>query len=374
MTTGDVPEDLINPLESVGDLCEKYNVPPVNLREGEFVPDDLQEEYDELLDLSESYDQVSSLKLERFLGEYVDLDETRESRYYLWDIGVVEKKNIVPETYPSLANLGFSDLKKVPTNSDMNKNGFQFKEHYLIFCNRLARNFYLTGKLGNVRADTVTLSVPISYRQLGLPETTRETILAAHWRGPETIDELRSRAGTEFFIQKGTESYEHGLQDRTEFFFEKRDDRWHLQIEELLPRMGTLHSLHTTFRGREIKYYTRYIHAILDEECRECFHLDGAIRGYGNLDDFIERHIERELQNPNPLKKMSNRYKMFKLDSPTGEISDFGEIAGLFFKHNPHVQRFFEGDSEEAEELEEERARWYQSDFEGDWLEDELTA
>lgn len=372
MDPENVPNPIINQIETVGALCEKYNVPPRNLRKGEFTPDDLKNEYAELKDLSESYDQISSTRVDWFLAENVELDNTRETRYYLWDIAVVEKDGIVPETYPSLANLGFNDLYEVPTDADMNKDGFEFENHYLIFCRRLASNFHLTGKLSDSRNDSVSLSVPISYHQLGLPETTREMFLAAHWRGPETIDELRSRAGTEFFIQKGTESYEHGLQDRTEFLFEKRDSRWHLQIEELLPRMSTLHSLHATFRGREIKYYTRYLHAILDEDCCACFHLDGAIRGYGDLSTFIERHTEHELQNPNPLKKMSSRHKLFKLDSSNGEISDYGEIAGLFFKHNPHVQRFFEGDSEEAEELEEKRARLFRSDFRGDWLDDEL--
>ena len=372
MTSGDLPEPLLTQIKTVGELCEKYNVPPKNLRRGEFTPDDLKQEYDKLNDLSESFDQTSSMKVDRLLGENVELDETREARYYLWDIAVAEKNEIVSEMYPHLGSLGFNDLKEVPTDADMNKNGFEFRNHYLIFCSRLADNYYLTGKLGNIRDDEISLSIPISYHRIGLPETTRETILAAHWRGPETIDELRSRTGTEFFIQKGTESYEHGLQDRTEFFFEKRDGRWHLQIEELLPRESIFHSLHTTFRGREIKYYTRYLHTILNEDCQDCFHLDGAIRGYGHLEDFIERHTERELQNPNPLKKMSSRDKLFKLDSPSGDIGDFGEIAGLFFKHNPHVQRFFEGDSEEAKELEEKRAQWYRSDFDGDQLKDEL--
>jgi hypothetical protein len=102
--------------------------------------------------------------------------------------------------------------------------------------------------------------------------------------------------------------------------------------------------------------------------------MDGAIRGYGSLEKFVERHTERELQEPNTLKQMSSRHKLFQVDSPDGIINDFGEVAGLFFKHNPHVQRFFEGDSEYANELEENRASHFRFDFDSDRVQDVIGA
>jgi hypothetical protein len=363
MSQDEPPEDLLNQLGKVISLCEENNVHPKNLEEGEFVPENTQKEYNELKNLVSSYEDISKVKVDRYLRNNIELDKVREAKHYLWDIAVVEKENIAFEEYPDLKKDIENSLKKVPSEADMNKNGFEFRDHYLIFCSRLYRNYYLVGKLNTIRSDEIELSVPISYSRLGIPETTREYILAAHWRGPETIDELRSRSGNEFFVQKGTESYEQGLQDRTEFYFERRNDRWHLQIEELLPRTGINYSLHANLRDRVINYYTRYLHAVVDEDCKQCFHMDGALREYGDLEDFVDRHVEKELSDSNQLKKMSNRYKLFKLDSKKGKIEDFGEVAGLFFKRNPHVQRFFEGDSEYADEIEQKRASSFESDF-----------
>lgn len=374
MSSEELPQDFVNKLKEVIELCEEYNIRPKNLDDREFAPDDAQENYDHLMEIVEGYDEISRVKVLRWLGENVSLDPSRETKYYLWDIAVRKKDNLVPDVYPNLCGFNDDDLIDIPKSADMNKDGFEYKKHYLIFIRRLAQNYYLTGKLGTLRSSGVNLSVPVSYNRLGMPDTTREMILAAHWRGPETIDELRDRSGSEFFIQKGTESYDHGLQDRTEFYFELRDGKWHLQIEELLPRTGIFYSPHTTYRDNKIQYYTRYFHAIVDEECKNCYHMDGAIRGYGTLEKFIERHIKQELQEPNILKRVSNRHKLFKVDSPDGEIYEFGEVAGLFFKHNPHVQRFFEGDSEYASELEENRASHFRFDFDSERVQEAIGA
>lgn len=374
MSSEELPQDFVNKLKEVIELCEEHNVRPTNLDNSELAPDDAQESYDMLIEMIDDYNEISRVEVLRWLGENVSIDPSRETKYYLWDIAVREKKDLVPENYPDLCSFNDNDLIDIPQNVDMNKNGFGYKEHYLIFIRRLAKNYYLTGKLASLRSTDVNLSVPVSYSKLGMPDTTRETLLAAHWRGPETIDELRDRFGSEFFIQKGTESYQHGLQDRTEFYFELRDGKWHLQIEELLPRTGIFYSPHTAYRNNEIKYYTRYFHAIMDNICENCYHMDGAIRGYGSFRKFVERHTERELQEPNILKRMSSRYKLFKVDSPDGAINDFGEVAGLFFKHNPHVQRFFEGDSEYATQLEEERASHFRFDFDSDRVQEAIGA
>lgn len=374
MNNEELPQDFIDKLKKMISLCEKHNIRPRNLDDRVFAPDVAQDSYDELMDLVEHYDEISRVKVLRYLGNNVDINPNRESRYYLWDIAVAEKNGIVYENYSDLSGFGDGSLKEIPEDVDMNKDGFEYKNHYLIFIRRLANNYYLVGKLNSLRGPEVNLSVPISYSKLGLPDTTRETILAAHWRGPETIEELRSRSGSEFFVQKGTESYQHGLQDRTEFYFELRDGNWHLQIEELLPRTGIFYAPHTHIRDNEIRYYTRYLHAIVNEDCTDCYHLDGALRGYGTLDNFIERHRVKELQNPNPLKRMSSRHKLFKIDSPNRGIADYGEISGLFFKHNPHVQRFFEGDSEYATDLEDNRASHFRFDFDRDRIRQELSA
>lgn len=374
MSSEELPQDFVTKLKEVIELCEEYNIRPMNLDNRELAPDDAQESYDELMDIIDGYNEIPRTKVLRWLGEAITLDPSRETQYYLWDIAVREKNDLVSKNYPDLCSFADDDLIDIPQTADMNKNGFEYKDHYLIFIDQLAKNYYLTEKLGSLRSNNVNLSVPVSYSKLGMPDTRRKMMLKAHWRGPETIDKLRDRSGSEFFVQKGTESYQHGLQDRTEFYFELRDREWHLQIEELLPRTGIFYSPHTAYRDAEIKYYTRYFHAIMDEKCEYCIHMDGAIRGYGSFEKFVERHTERELQEVNTLKRMSSRHKLFRVDSPDGAINEFGEVAGLFFKHNPHVQRFFEGDSEHATELEENRASQFQFDFDSDRVQDAIGA
>jgi len=374
MSSGKVPRDLLDQMETVASLCEDENVRVKSLSFGNFASDDLEEEYESLRSIVETYEDISRVKVERELANQIEIDETRECRYYLWDIAVAEKRGILKETYPEFNDGSSGDLIRVPPEADMNKNSFEFKNHYLIFCSRLAQNYRLVEKLKQIRSKKVHLAVPIAFSKIGLPETTRQSKLAAHWRGPETLQELQDRAGREFFVQKGTESYDHGLQDRTEFYFEKRDGQWHLQIEELMPRTGIRHSFHTSLADEMLEYYTRYLHAIVDDECERCIHLDGALRSYGTLEDFIDRHVNHELRNPNPLKKMSKRRKLFKIDSPEGVLTDFGEIAGLFFKHNPHVMRFFEGDSEWAGELEDKRASLLEFGLSTDRVQEQLKA
>jgi len=374
MSTDEVPPDLLEQMGTVASLCEEENIRVKSLSFGNFASEELMEEYESLKSIVNHHEDISRVKVERELAKQIEIDETRECRYYLWDIAVVQKQGILKETYPEFTGGNSGDLIGVSPEADMNKNSFEYKNHYLILCSRLSQNYRLVGKLNQVRTETVNLAVPITYSKIGLPDTTRQSKLAAHWRGPETLQELQDRSGHEFFVQKGTESYDHGLQDRTEFYFEKRDGKWHLQIEELMPRTGIRHSLHTSLADEMLKYYTRYLHAIVDEECEQCFHLDGALRSYGTLDDFIDRHVNRELQNPNPLKRMSKRRKLFKIDSPEGDLSDFGEIAGLFFRNNPHVLRFFEGDSEWAEELEEKRARLLEFGLSTDRVQEQLKA
>lgn len=367
MVERELPESVRDPLEEIIVLCNEYNIPEKNLRESEFVPDEIAHTYSALRDAVENYPNISWLKVQRSIGENIDIDLSEETKFYLWDIAVIQKREIVLNNYPELKQKINNGLIRVPKSADMNKNGFEYQDHYLIFDNRFSQNFHLVGLLNDIRDDAVEVHVPITFDQLGDPDTTRKTFLKEHWAGPETVDRLQARRAPEF-IQKGTESYKEGIMDRTEFYFYKRDDDWHVQIEELLPQDGVRYSPHTKFQGNEIKFYTRYVHAILGPDCELCYHLDGAFRSYRKKPNFIKRHRDLELRQSKRLKEMSDRYKFFKVDSPDSGFIDYQELIGLFFKNNPHVVEFFEGESVETREMERNRSQSFRFNFDNDYV------
>lgn len=363
MAEQDVPEDVLRSIQEVIELCNQHNVPPKNLDNEEFVPDDLSRAYAGLINIVADHPNISMVKVDREIGKHVDISLNEEAKFYLWDIAVVQKRDIALDTYTKLEDETENGLIEVPATADMNKNGFRYKDHYLIFDSRFYQNFKLVNHLNNLRSSTICLYAPITFNQLGDPETTRQMFLKEHWAGPKTVDRLKSRRAPEF-IQKGTASYQDGVMDRTEFYFNVRDGEWHIQIEELLPRTGVRYSPHATFRSQDLRFYTRYVHAILGSDLERCYHLDGALRSYQTKDRFVKRHTKVDLREPNQLKVMSDRHKIFKIESQEGGFTDYQKIIGLFFKHNPHVKEFFDGQSEETREQEERRSRAFRNEFE----------
>lgn len=102
MSSGKVPRDLLDQMETVASLCEEENVRVTSLSFGNFVPDNLEKEYESLKSIIEAYEDISRVKVERELANQIEIDETRECRYYLWDIAVAEKQGILEENYPDI--------------------------------------------------------------------------------------------------------------------------------------------------------------------------------------------------------------------------------------------------------------------------------
>ncbi|WP_282352314.1 hypothetical protein [Haloferax volcanii] len=177
MPTDEVPPDLLEQMGTVASLCEEENIRVKSLSFGNFASEELIEEYKSLKSIVADHEAISRVKVERELAKQIEIDETRECRYYLWDIAVVQKRGILKETYPEFTGGNSGDLIEVPPEADMNKDSFEYQNHYLILCSRLSQNYRLVGKLNQVRAEAVDLAVPITYSKIGLPDTTRQSKL-----------------------------------------------------------------------------------------------------------------------------------------------------------------------------------------------------
>lgn len=307
-------------LSKVQNLCEDYNIPAKNLRREEFVPNDLAKEYKKLKRLAE--DNESYHFLEREIAKGVSLSPDQIQKFYRWDIAVKRKNGIVQETYPELLDQQDQNLIEVPADADFNKDGFEYRNHYLIFGTPIISNFHLTTYLLNNNTQDIELKMLFSLDQLGLPKTTRKTYLLEHWDGPKTLQRIRESNDIAHVSSHGGQTYGDGFYDKTEFLFEKRDDRWILHIEETLPINSRFLILCTSYRGQKIDYYTRYLHAITNEDLTECYHLDGAIREYSDRDMFLNRH-RQQFTEGNVFKHLCDRHKVFKLDSDSGTIPNY---------------------------------------------------
>ena len=348
-------------LAKVQDLCEEYNIPVKNLRRYHFVPDDLKREHQILKELAEK-DEDTHHFLEKEIVRGVSLDPDRVQKFYRWDIAVKRRNGIVPETYPEVVEAQDQNLIEVTTSADFNKDGFEYDSHYLIFGEPLVSNFHFTTYLLNHNNEDLQLKMLFSLNQLGLPETTRTMHLFEHWDGPQSLQRIRESDDIHHASTHGGQTYADGFHDKTEFLFEKRDDKWVLHIEETLPIRGVILDLGTSYRGRRIDYYTRYLHAITNEELTECYHLDGAIREYPDRETFLQRH-RQQFAEDDIFKDLCERHKVFKLDSESGAIPDYQRIAGLFFKYNPYVIEFFGGKSDWTQEVEEFRNGHFEVGF-----------
>lgn len=357
--------------DRVVSLCEEYNTPVENLWEGNYADGDLLEEYEKLVDLAEERDDYYKVQLDQELANSIELDIDREKKYELWDIDVVEKRDILFQNYKEVGQdiRENSGLYTLSPATSYNKDGVEYQNHYFIFPNALRKNFHLTqgllNKWGEYEYD-FDLSLAVDYNRLGLPETERTVLLFEHWSGPKNLNAVRDSAKVDQVVVFGNSNWSspEGLQDKTEFYFHQRDDEWVLQIEELLPRSGVLYEPSIELRREEIPYYTRYTHAILNEEMTECEHLDGALREYPTQEDLIKRHTTESLADGWHKSQGFDRYKLFKLDEDSITIPDYQEIIGLFHRYNPHIIEFFQGQSKQTREIELNRARNFEIESE----------
>jgi len=347
---------LSNKIRRIIDLCNEGNIPFRNLLHKDFLPEELDRIYSEL----EKNDDVDIFEVWEIIREKIQIDDMKISKYYLWDIAVEEKNNIVLEKFSELnERIDKDELITVPFNSDFNKNGFRYKDRYLIFEDAFSHNFHLTEWLIRNWKNDFILNLPINKNCLGLPETRRNVILKSHWQGPKKLDHVKkSLNGKEFVIKGGP--FSGPLMDKTEFLFYYKNNNWHFQIEELIPLEGVVFRESICLHNKEHKFYTKYVHAITDSKLSSCNHIDGAIRVYDTYEKFKERNLTN-LKNTK-IRKCCENFKLFRIDSKTG-IKSFQEIIGLFLIGNPYVLEFFEGETSFTKDMEKTRAGILEIDF-----------
>ncbi len=297
------------------------------------------------------------------LEKIVKRDPKRVSAYEGWDITIEQKDDYVLEKYPELL-VKRKDETLVSLNypTKINKNGFMYKDRFLIFPSIFTANFHFTNWIIKNWLGQFKLSLSFELDKLGIPETEKESILLSHWFGPKTKKNVKENFNNTIKVVFGATdtSWSTEIFDKTEFYFNRRKGEWHLEIEELLPLQNLFYTPNTQFRQQEMKYYTKYLHAITDRDINSCTHIDGAIRVYDTRDNFLKRHSIQFQSDP---KEISKRYKLFRFDSDAG-ITSFQEIIGLFFLHNPYVHEFFEGESEFTRDMESKRTIIFKIDSE----------
>jgi hypothetical protein len=203
--------ELSQKIAKLVELCSKNNILVRNLWENNFLPAEVREAYKEL----ESNKDLELFQLWRILGENIKIDPMKTTKYYLWDVAVEEKKDYAFNEFSELkSQLDEDGLIEVPYNSDLNKNGFKYKNKYLIFENAFSKNFHFTEWVIKNWKGNFSLKLPINTNCLGIPETRRNTTLLSHWQGPKTIEHVRESLADKEFIIKGPSSFDAPILDK----------------------------------------------------------------------------------------------------------------------------------------------------------------
>lgn len=284
------------------------------------------------------------------------------SHKWLNDIAVIEGDDIVFEKYPELQDREDHDgLIPVSDTATNCQDGFSYKNHYLIYDTPLTSHNSLAQQCFQSEFQKLDLRFLIDYDRLGIPSKRRCVEELERWSGVKNIDRIKETDNISETSVHGGRSYCNGqLMDKTDFVFHKQDGDWHFKVEELLPMDGIEPDFSVSYRGDTHKFWTRYLHARSNESLNECYHIDGAIRVYGDEANFIERHKD-DLEPGNKFKSETKRLKMFRIDSDSQPLDSFYELIGLFFKQNPYVKEFFEGESDDSAELKKLRSNLLES-------------
>lgn len=228
---------------------EKNNLTFSNIIFKDFLSVDIQKEYKELSkDIESVYKEEGYFILLKMISEKLKINPNEIKKYYLRDIAVNDKKNLVSEIYPTLIKTK-DDLVEVNYSVDMNKDGFEYKKHYLIFEPELSSNFHLIEWIiKNWKSDS-KFYVSIDMNKLGLPETIRDVRLLSHWEGPKTVKNVAESFKENELVIKCPANANTILYDKVEFLFKNIGGKWHLEIEELLPRRWISFDLDTSIKG-----------------------------------------------------------------------------------------------------------------------------
>ena len=338
-------------VEEIRELAEKENVPIKNLLHGDFVSNKLKDKYSDLMKLCREDPKRDSLKSWKYLRENMKLDYKKGIKYYLFDVAVIEKDSQQAiQTYPELKENEDEGLIKMPTGANLVKDGFGYKEHYLIFDREIRQHFsfvsFLINKNKEKRED-FELSFKIDYEKLGIKGTEREVFLESYWDGMPGFNvnwlhkNWRDKRKPSY-SKYGSDSSDLKILDVTEFLIKKKTipdvgDCWQIEIEEHIPLIfWRPFESSIVLDKKEIMYFTRYLHAYLSLDFQKCYHIDWAYKDYGTL----ENYKAREKIQDTKIRKVTQKTKIFRLDSSKG-ITFWSEVINAFFYMNQHLSEYF---------------------------------
>jgi hypothetical protein len=322
----------------------------------EYLPKDVEAAFYKLMEQT----GMDEFQLFKIIRKNYEPDKQRITYRRFYDINVKQKQNLVAEQIGGLSD-SVDELVLVPLQSQIIKDGFEYDQEYLIFPNIVRRNFHLTEWLSRNWRGQWQLQCLIDHNKLGLRETVRHSFLKAHWFGPKSVRNIR-----ESFDRHSVAVFRDDLffPDRVEFYFhrlrsENQEFEWHLEVEELLPLPGCNFELDVTINDRRFDYYTRYAHAILDENLHNCTHFDVAVRAYNTAEEF-ERRVHTHI---NHVSRRQTYQKLMRLDCINGSPPiPYEKLIALFMTYNPYVLEFFEEDYQH-ETIEEQRRQLLQFDL-----------
>ncbi|MDA3854664.1 MAG: hypothetical protein PF569_00285, partial [Candidatus Woesearchaeota archaeon] len=297
------------------------------------------------------------------------LDYKKGVKYYLFDIAVIKKDfNYVLKKYPELEKVEHEGLVKISKNAKLNKDGFSYKDDYLIFNEQIRQSFSFLRRLIQLRKENSNLfdlAFKINYDVLGVKGTEREMFLKSFWDGMPgfNVEYLNNRK--EAISIYGPDNSDLEFQDKTEFYIKKSKlknggECWQLEIEEHIPLRvwGLMDENFIWLDNKERKYFTRYLHAYLSLDFELCYHIDWAYKDYSNFENYKQRNNEK-IDN-SLLSRTVEKIKLLRLDSEKG-IDFWSEIINAFFYMNPYPSDFF--NNTPYPELEKQRNYYVENQF-----------
>lgn len=350
-------------VEEIRELAEKENTPINNLHYGNFVSDKLKDKYVKLMELCREDPKGDyALKAKEYLQENINLDYEKGVKYYLSDVAVIQKDSqYAIQTYPELTEK--EGLIKMPAGANLVKNGFGYKEHYLIFDNEIMQYFsFMTSFINKHREkkEDFEMSFKIDYEKLGIKGTERGTFAEIFLGGMPGFDvkwitKNWSDKRKPIYSKYGPDSSDSKILDLTEFLIKKKrttdfGDCWQIEIEEHIPLKiwEPFESSSIILDKKKIVYFTRYLHAYLSLDFQKCYHIDWAYKDYGTLENYKTRE---KIQN-SKIREAAKKTKIFRLDSLKG-ITFWSEVINAFFYLNPHLSEYFNNRSDKK--VEEDR-------------------
>lgn len=256
---------------------------------------------------------------------------------------------IFPQLFDNLDKSGLNYLEDILKGFDYMGSGvFKSKNTpYSIFCHQyFKRNLSLINNYNTYFIDEfiklysenkeVKLRIAIDSNLIGLSKTYNDSLEFDYWWGPKFNDDIAKIPDQVTRYENNDEQKFFSGVSGTEFWWKSDDNEKTLEIEEIreTPSLGIDHS----------SYGCRYIHSIYDNNTKEFFHFDGAVRMYSEEEIMSRWDIDIRKAGKN-----TKYTKLFRIDGKL-ELAIWKKLCILYYKGNPLLFEYF-GAKEEYDNL-----------------------